>query len=413
MVIFIFVQIAVLLLLLVCSGFFSSSETILFSLSPLQVRRMVAVKGRKGQFVEELLSDPSSLLSTILIGNIIVNVALASVGYSLASHFSPNHGAQISVLVLTSVLLVFGEIGPKRMGLAHAEELATTYAFVLKFIKMLTTPLRYFLERITVLLKDLMEPHERTFNEDEYETVIDISGEEGLLDKEEWGMMKAVTRLENLRAANVMTPRVDLKGIDLDEDEGRVVYLAKKATRKTMPLYRGQIDNLEGFLDVRKFLLDPTHNLAAAFIEPLYVPESSSLDMVWAQLQRNRCRNAVAVDEYGGVAGLITRGDILEEITGEIYSDMNKSAPVLEEIEPNTWIVDPHFSLEDLNRKLNLNLHAEDSDRLSGWMAEQTGHLPLPDDVIKAQGCCVVVLHTRKHRVTGARITKMKDEEEE
>lgn len=406
-------QIVVLLLLIACSGFFSSSETILFSLDPLQVRRITGRKGRSGRYIEELLSDIPSLLSTILIGNVVVNVALASVGYSLAERILPSYSEQVSILGVTAVLLVFGEIGPKRVGLANAERLAPSFAYPLKLFKGVSLPLRYLLESVTLLIKDLLEPHGRHLSEEEYETVLDIGGEEGLLDEEEWGMVKAVTRLQDLKAADVMTPRVDLQGIDLNSpgETEELVELARNATKKTLLLYRGQIDNLEGFLDVRKFLLDPEHRLEVASFKPLYVPEISSLDKVWTQLQQQQRRNAVAVDEYGGVAGLITRGDVLEEITGEIYSDLNKTEPIMEAESANTWIVDPHFSLEDLNRKLGLNLQAEDSDRLSGWMAEQLGHIPQQDDVIEAQGCRVVVRQTRKQRVTRALIEKKEEEQ--
>lgn len=406
------IQIAIMVLLLGGSGFFSSSETILFSLDPLQVRRITDRKGRSGEYIDQLLADPPGLLSTILIGNVIVNVALASVGYSLAKRFIPAYSEEVSVFGVTAVLLVFGEIGPKRVGLANAERFAPVYAYLLKFVKSASTPLRYLLESITLLIKDIFEPRGKHLSEEEYETVLDIGGEEGLLDKEEWGMVKAITRLEDLKAADVMTPRVDIQGIDLDAEleNQDLANRARAATKKTLLLYRGQIDNLEGFLDVRKFLLDPEHRIEMAFFKPLYVPEISSLDKVWTQLQQRQRRNAVAVDEYGGIAGLITRGDILEEITGEIYSDLNKSEPVLEEAGPNRWIVDPHFSIEDLNRKLGLDLKAEDSERLSGWMAEQLGHIPRQGDVIEAQGGRVVVLQTRKQRITRAQIERMEGE---
>jgi len=405
----ILLEVLVMLGLISLSAFFSCSETVLFSLDPLQLRRMKSQKAERTRQLEILLSDPPSLLATILVGNVIVNVGLASVGYVLAKRFLTNYSEGASIAAVTMLLLIFGEIGPKRVGLAHAEFLAPLFAPVLNWFKSISKPLRYLLEMVTSVLRGLLEPRGRHLSDEEYETVLDIGGEEGLLDREEWGMVKAVIRLADLSAADVMTPRVDLQGIDLDEGPGKPELLAKArlAERKMLLVYRGQIDNLEGLLDVRRFLLDPEHRIEDALSKPFFVPEISRLDTVWTQLQQHSCRHAVAVDEYGGVAGLIARGDVLEEITGEIYSDLNKSKPVFEEAGANSWIVDPHLSLEDLNRKLDLDLAAEDSDRLSGWMAEQLGHLPRVNDSIEAQNCRVVVLQTRKHRMTRAWIEKI------
>jgi putative hemolysin len=405
---YLLIQSIAIVLLLGLSAFFSGSETVLFSLDPLQIRRMKARKIARVESIERLLADTPSLLATLLIGNVIVNVALASVGYSLSKRLLPHYGEGLSIAAVTILLLIFGEIGPKRIGLAHAEFLAPRLARPLIFCRSISLPLRYLLEALTDALHGLFQPHGRHLSDEEYETVLDIGGEEGLLDEEEWGMVKAITRLQDLTAADVMTPRVDLQGIDLDglPDRAALIETARQAERKMLIAYRGRIDNIVGMLDVRKFLLDPHHAIGPAISKPLFVPEISRLDKVWTQLQQQRQRNAVAVDEYGGLAGLITRGDVLEEITGEIYSDLNKDKPVFEEAGPGAWIVDPHLSLEDLNRKLGLALEADDSDRLSGWMAEQLGHVPRTDDSISAQGCRVVVLQTRKQRMTRALIVK-------
>ncbi len=388
------------------SAFFSGSETVFFSLDALQLRRIKSSRGSRGDLVEKLLKDPPSLLATLLIGNVIINVSLASVGYYVAQQFFTVHAEEISIAATTVLILIFGEIGPKRLSLAHAERFATIVAPAISFCRIASAPLRFVLERMTLSLRNLMAVRFRHLTDEEYETALDIGGEEGLLADEEWVMVKAITRLQDLSAADVMTPRVDLQGIDLEDvsNPHSIAEIARRATRKTLVLYRGQIDEIFGFLDVRKFLLDPQHDLKAAIFKPFFVPEIAPLDKVWTQLQQHRYRNAVAVDEYGGIAGLITRGDILEEITGEIYSDLNKEEPMLEEAGRDRWIVDPHLSLEDLNRKLDIKLEASDSERLSGWITEQLGHVPAMNDVIEAQGCRVTVLQTSKRRMTSAMI---------
>ena len=399
-------EIAALPLLMAFSAFFSSAETIFFSLNPLQVRRVSQRLPRAGALIHDVLNRPTQLLSAILIGNTIVNVAVAAVGFSLAERHLPAFGEAVSIPIITILLIVFGEAGPKRIGLLHAERLAPLYAPILRAAIVLSTPLRIFLERITRAFEPLFRPHGRTLSEDEFKTVIDISGEEGILNADELAMIKSIVQLDEMKAGDVMTPRVDLIGLDLADDSVDPEAHARRARRNFLLLYREQIDNVEGFLDVRKFLLDPDRRVAAARLPPYFVPQSTPLSRLLALLQKEHRRIAVVADEYGGVAGVVTRGDILEEITGEIYQELNRPRPLFQEAGPQRWLVDAHFSLGELNRKLGLRLEAPGVDRLAGWIAHQLGRVPEKDDLVEAQGVRATVLQTLRLRVTLAQIEK-------
>ena len=272
---------------------------------------------------------------------------------------------------------------------------------------VVSAPVRVVLERLTRALEPLFRPHGRTLSEEEFQTVLDISGEEGILNADELAMIKSVIMLDDLQASDVMTPRVDLIGLDLEEDPATFAERARASRRNFLLLYRGQMDSVEGFLDVRRFLLDPEHRVEAARLPGYFVPESTSLNRLLTQFQAEQRRIAVVVDEYGGVAGVITRGDILEEITGEIYQELNKPRPLFQAAGPQRWLVDANFSLEELNRKLGLHLEAEGVDRLAGWIAHQEGHVPEKDDVVTGQGVRVTVLQTLRLRVTIAQIEKL------
>jgi CBS domain containing-hemolysin-like protein len=399
-----------LILLGLASAFFSSAETIFFSLNPMQVRRLSQVRPVAGALVHQILATPTRLLSTILIGNTIVNVAIAAVGFALAEHYVPAHGEVVAIPIITLLLIIFGEAGPKRLGLRHATNLAPIYAPILRFLILIATPLRFFLERLTRTLEPLLRPHGRTLSEEEFQTVLEISGEEGILNADELAMIKSIIQLEDMKASDVMTPRVDLIGLDLDEVSADVAARAQASRRNFLLLYRGQMDNVEGFLDVRKFLLDPDHRLEAARLPGYFIPESTSLSRLITQFQSEQRRIAVVVDEYGGVAGVVTRGDILEEITGEIYQELNKPRPLFQPAGPQRWLMDANFSLEELNRKLGLNLEAAGVDRLAGWIAHQKGHVPEKDDVVTAQGVRVTVLQTLRLRVTLAQLEKLPED---
>ncbi len=397
----------VLVVLLALSAFFSSSETVMISLNPLQVRALVASAGRRGRQIRMLLAEPARLLSAILIANIFINVSLAAIGYSLAEVLFPGSAEAIAIPVMTLLLLFFGEIGPKRYGLAHAERLAPLMVTALVITVRITRPFQMLLEFITSAAQHLFTPRGRTLTGKEFETVLEIGGEEGALEDDELAMAKAVFRLDDLKAADVMTPRVDLEGVDIADEKVDLQVEALHAKRKRLLLYRDQIDEVEGFLDVRRFLLDPERRSENARIKPLFVPETAPLNRVLELFHKTGLRIAVVVDEYGGTEGVITRGDICEEITGWTYDDPTRSEPLLRAIGTDSWLVDPHFSLEEINRKLELRLHAENADRLSGWIAEHAGHLPRKGDVIVAQGCRVAVLQTRRHRITLAQVDRL------
>ncbi|HPC20496.1 MAG: HlyC/CorC family transporter [Kiritimatiellae bacterium] len=395
------------LLLLACSAFFSSAETAYFSIDPLQLRRITEQRPATGESLRAQLANPTRLLSTILIGNTLVNLAMANVGYLMAEHWIPAYSEAVTIPAVTILLVFFGEVGPKNIGLLHTALIVRFYGPGLRFFEWLLAPLRYLLDFFSRRLAHLFQPSGKTLSEEEFETVLDISREEGILNADELAMIKAIVDLEDLHASDVMTPRVDFLGLDLDDPSANPVAAARQARRNFLILYRSQFDEIAGFLDVRKFLLDPAHSLSAATVPPVYVPESVPLNRLLSRFQKDRIRIAVVVDEYGGVAGIVTRGDILEEITGDIYNELSKPRPIFQSAGPYAWLVDANISLEEINRKLRLDLQADTSDRLAGWITEHLGSVPKQDDVVQTQGVRVRVMQTIRLRVTLAHIEKL------
>ncbi len=395
------------LVLLACSAFFSSAETAYFSVDPIQLRRITEKHPNTGERLRAILASPTRLLSTILIGNTLVNIAIANVGYSIAESWAPAYAEAIAIPAVTLMLIFFGEIGPKNIGLLYTTALVRFYGPALRLIERLLSPLRFVLDLVSRRLAPLLRPTGRTLSEEEFETVLDISREEGILNADELAMIKAIVDLEDLRASDIMTPRVDFMGIDLDDSEIDPVAVARKSRRNFLLLYRGQFDEIAGFLDVRKFLLDPAHTLSSATLPPVFVPESVPLNRLLTRFQKDKVRIAIVVDEYGGVAGVVTRGDILEEITGDIYNELSKPRAIFQSAGPYAWLVDANISLEEINRKLRLDLEADTSDRLAGWITEHLGSVPKQDDVVQSQGVRVRVMQTIRLRVTLAHIEKL------
>jgi putative hemolysin len=195
-----------------------------------------------------------------------------------------------------------------------------------------------------------------------------------------------------------MTPRVDLEGVDLSDPAVDVVAEAKACKVRHLVLYREQLDHIVGLLDVRAFLLDPRRSVKHSSLQPLFVPELCTLDKLLTQMLAGRMRVAVAVDEYGGTAGLITRGDILEELTGEMDID-EENRLVCELLTDRAWLLDGQMHLLDVQRITGLQLESETADRLAGWFIEKAEHLPRPNEILIRPGFKAMVRKMRRNRI--------------
>ncbi|MBQ6248409.1 MAG: HlyC/CorC family transporter [Kiritimatiellae bacterium] len=393
-------QSVLLLLLLSASAFFSGSETALFSLSAEQLQSL-GKNGVRGRRLVDLLKQPTHLLSTLLIGNTLVNVVIATLGYRIIDSFPSlgRYSALVAVPAMTILLLIFGEVAPKRTAVAHAEDFALRVATPLHFCSKLFAPLRFCLEFFSGRMKRHLRPERRALTDDELLTAVEVGAEQGVLDQDERSMVDGIFRLDEMTASDVMTPRVDFEGIDLDLSPEERLDIARKTDYHYLPVYRGTPDAIEGFLDVAAFLLDPSHNFNEALDFPLFVPETATLDDLLVALQRNRRHVACVMDEYGGTAGLITRSDILEVFADLPLDPDEKPDDYMRRVDDTHWLIDGDTSLEEINHELDLELEAEGADRIAGWVTAQAGRFPRIGETVEAQGCRVQVKHRRKLRI--------------
>ncbi|MBM4143164.1 MAG: HlyC/CorC family transporter [Lentisphaerae bacterium] len=390
---------AALAALLFCSAFFSSAEMALFTLTPTHVGRIRQTRPRTADRIARLLASPTRILSTILIGNTTVNIAASSVGYVIAERLFPRQGVAVAIPAMTVLLLLLGEATPKRFAASRAERLAVLYAAPLSALIGVLLPARVMLERFVALFAADLRAADKSLTEDELRSVYAVGEEEGVLGRLERSMVDNIIGLEDMQASQIMTPRVDLVGIDLDDPpEGRA-GIARGVTFRFLPVYRGNLDHPEGFLNVTRYLLSPEQPFEAA-VEPAYfVPETASLDILLTTFQKEGRRVAFVADEYGGTAGLVTMGDILEEIVPEVEDEFVKERLTVQKMAENMWIVDGSTSLEEINQEVGTGLVSEGADRIAGWMQEQTGRIAHTGDAVEAQGCRVTVHRTRKQRI--------------
>lgn len=390
----------VLIVLLFASAFFSSVETVFFSLKPIQLRGITKKSPKAGRRIKALLDNPTRLLSLVIIGNTLINVSASGLGFMLADHLVPGYGEIVSIVFMTFLLLVVGEILPKRMAIDHAPAMAPYYLPVLAVLMRLLAPLRILLESLTTLFRDSFTRRAPGLSEDEFLTGIEVGEEEGVLDEEERTMVDGIVGLEETQACDVMTPRVDVTGLDLDDSAEKHRAIAKRVTFRYLPVYQKSLDHPLGFLNVSRFLLSGNDDVASQMETVTFVPETAPLDSLLATMQRERHSVAIVVDEFGGTAGLITRGDILEEIVEGVGNEHGESKFTMQALRKGVWQVSGDTSLEDIDYEIEVDLEAEGADRIAGWVSAKLERIPKVGDVVEAQGCRVTVQRVRRNRVT-------------
>jgi len=391
--------IVVLLVLMVLSALFSSSETILFSLSPVQVQRIGTLSPADGARLTRCLDAPDKTLSTLLVGNTFVNFAIASVGYLIIDSLVPQYSEIINVVAITLLLLLFCEVAPKRLGLHYAETLAPFACRYVLFWYVLLSPLTFLMRRGSFPFKRFFRRERKTLNNEELLSVVEMSEEQGALDQEEVQMVDGIMRLSELKASDVMTPRVDMSALDLDAPLEEQLKIARRAQFRILPVYHRSPDSIKGFVNVAQFLLDPSPELRHLTVPALFVPESADLDDILISLQRENKRIACVLDEYGGTAGIITRSDILELISEPIQPSGNEESPDMRMIGEDLWLIDGSESLDEINHQLELDLDADDADRIAGWVLLHAGRLLRAGESVEAQGCRVSIRRVRNNRI--------------
>ena len=386
-------MIVVLALLFLLSAFFSSAETVLLSLTGAQRARIKARNAAADRRIANCLSDKALLFSTLLVGNTFVNFAIAALGYRIMSEHLPS-GGWLAVPVMTVLLLFLGEITPKRLALLLTEEIAPAYASLLLFWRAVLTPFNVILRFTSRAFAPALARERRALSDDELVSVLDSAAEHGDVSQRDADMIEGVLRLSELSANDEMTPRVDIEGYDIDLPEETRRNALARAQHRYLPVFRRTPDAIEGVIDRETGEVE----------DAVFVPETVTLDDLLVTFARSRKPLAVVLDEYGGTAGIISPDDILELIVGPAAFGNPGSEPQIVRKAPNVWEIDARASLDEINRTLDVELDAEDADRLSGWVQFHAERLPHVGQEIEADGCRATVLKRRHRRVTLVRL---------
>jgi gliding motility-associated protein GldE len=411
------------IILLGLSAFFSGSETACFSLLQSDIDNFKSSSLRKEQRVARLMMQPRQLLITIIIGNTVVNITIASLAAILTTqfcarfNFNPEIGILLNVVVVTLVLLITSEVMPKVIAVRNPQAFSRAVSGALMIIFYLFSPLSLALTRFTRFVQHSVgfSSEINQLSEEELKTLVDVGAEHGTLEKDEKEMIHSIFEFGETTVKEIMVPRTDMVCVEMNSTLAQIMELVKTKLLSRIPVYEDRIDNIIGILYVKDLLpllgkrKKERLDLKKLVRPPYFIPEQKKIDDLLRHFQKERIHMALVVDEYGGVAGLVTLEDVIEEIVGEIQDEHDKESPLYQKIDKNTFVVDGRMSLEEINAELHLNLPTEEGvETISGFLLNILGTLPKEKETTRYGKYQFVVEKIAKNRILKVRIEKIK-----
>lgn len=407
------IQIGLLVILLIGSGFFSASETALMSISKIRIRYMEedGVKGAK--LVNKLLEDSNRLLSSILVGNNIVNIAATSISTSLFINLWGEQGVAAATALMTVLVLIFGEITPKTISANNPEKVALFVAKPIKIFMTLLKPVVGIFNVITKIIFKILgvddDGVKPFITEEELKAMVNVSHEEGLLEIEEREIINNVFEFGDMQAKEAMVQRLDMVAIDIEYSYDEIIELFKTEKLSRMPVYEETIDDIIGILNIKDvvFLSDEeieSFDVKKYLREPFFTYEFKKITQLLEEMKKDKSQMAVVVDEYGGTAGLITIEDLVEVIVGDIEDEYDEEDDEIQVISSKEFLVEGSTKISDVNEILDIELESEEFDSIGGYIIGYIKHIPEEEEIIEVHGIKFHIESVDKNRIKKIRI---------
>ncbi len=398
----------ILLILILLSGFFSGSETGLMAINKYRLRHL-ANKGHRGaKLAQKLLHTPDRLIGLILLGNNLVNILAASIATIIGIRLFGTNGVWIASLALTVVILIFSEVAPKTVAAVHPERIAFPASYVLYALLKVFYPIVWLVNGMANLalrpfkVRTNVEFIEH-LNQEELRTLVKEGGKR--IPDDHQRMLVNILDLEQATIEDVMIPRQEIVGIDLDDDWENILTQLTETMYTRMPVYRENIDQVEGLLHIRTVIAKLAHgaltfeDLKRAIRRPYFIPEGTGLTMQLLEFQRRERRMGLVVDEYGDIQGLVTLDDILEEIVGEYTAESRAKSRDIRLLDDGTYVVDGAVALRALNRNLDWGLPEDDASTLNGLLLEELGEIPFGRTSLKIGQHIMTIMEFRGNAI--------------
>lgn len=402
-----------ILFLVACSAFFSASETAYTSLNLVRVKRMASEGNTRAGKVLKLAERYESLLSSILIGNNIVNILASSLATVLFVKLLGNNGVTISTLVTTVVILLFGEVTPKNIAKDHAESIALAFYPVLFVIVKVFTPVHWLLGCWQKMIGKVIKPGEdHGYTEEELITIVEEAENEGGIDAHESELIRSAIEFTDVDVEEILTPRVDIQAVDVECSNDEIAEQFQTSGYSRLPVYQETVDNIIGILHEKDFYSKTDEsNVRDLMSTPVFVMQTTKVSDLLKLLQKTKSHMAVVVDEYDGVQGIVTMEDILEELVGEIWDEHDEVVEDCRELPDGSYLVSGSANLDDMLERFDID-QEYDPVTVNGWVQAELGRFPKAGDRFECNGLCVTVEKAEKRRATEVRVTRMEKKED-
>ncbi len=394
-------QVVLLVILLLLSGFFSSAETALFSISKTKARHLAKKKTKSLLLIKRMKDDPHRLLSSILIGNNLVNVGAAALATSVTINMFPNYAVGIATGIMTFLILVFGEVIPKSFATRNNILIARVIIYPIYWFSILCYPVVIFLNFIPKLTGKIKKTP--TVTEEELMTFVEVVEEEGEIKEEEKKLIHRIFEFDDTNTSEIMTPRADMFVVEVNEEPVLQDILKSGFTR--IPVIEDNIDHVIGIINIKDLFLheitsDTRIDVRKIMTKPYFVPENKKLDQLLHQFKIRKHHMAIVVDEYGGVSGLITLEDALEEIVGEIVDETDREEPHIVKQKGKEWRVLGMADIDEVNEIIEMDIpDSKDYDTFSGYVLNTIGRIPMEKEQIPIGTYIVTVEEMDGNRV--------------
>lgn len=404
--------IGVLCLLIMLSAYFSATETAFSSLNRIRVKNMASEGNKKAKLALKLCDKFDELLTTILVGNNIVNILSSSLATALFVEIFPKNGVAISTVVVTAVVLIFGEISPKSMAKESPESFAMFSAPFINILRCVLKPITFLFSLLKRGIKAIFHlKNNDGITEAELLTMVEEAQSEGGIDENEGDLIKSVIEFYDLDVGDILIPRVDVVAIDVESTVDEIEKVFDETRFSRLPVYKETIDNIVGIINHKDFqYMVKERNMPVADIiaQPVYVLESMKISKLLKMLQQKKSHLAMVTDEYGGTVGVVTLEDIIEELVGEIWDEHDVVVEEIEKVSDNCYKVSCNANLDKLAEELGVEIES-DSTTVGGWVSEVLERIPEEGDKIEKDNLEVTVIEADERRALKVMIVVKKD----
>ena len=408
----------ILIILVLFYSFFSASETAFSSLNKIKLKALANTGNTKAAKTLELTEDFSKLLTTILIGNTIVNVVSASLATVLFTNILGGNGVAVSSVVMTLVIMVFGEIIPKNMAKYVPEKYAMACTPLLRLLVFIFTPLTFVFRYLEKLIARYYGKQNDTYSTDEFITMVEEANEDGDIEDHEAEIITNALEFNDLDVGEILTPRIDVIAIELDEDTIEEIELKyRDSGYSRLPVYEDSIDNIIGVLIEKDFyyhlLYEKSTNIREVLKPVIYTSPQVKISSLLKQFQTSKSHMAVVVDEYGGTQGIITMEDILEELVGEIYDEHDRVIEYYKKLDDKTYLVKADEDIDDLFEHFGIENNEDyEFNTVSAWVIDILDKIPVKGDSFDFKNMHIEVTDADEKKVNEIKITFMDTNEE-